>query len=259
MGEILMSRLVDAFETKDLLNVYFTAGHPERDSVIELAEILERAGADILEIGMPFSDPIADGPTIQRSSEKALQNGMSIGVLFRQLKQLRKHVKIPVLLMGYINPVLQYGIKRFCEACQDCGIDGLILPDLPMAEYLDEWKPVFEVNGLHNIFLVTPQTSDERIRAIDMVSSGFIYLVSSSSITGAKSGISDEQRHYFERIRHMKLKNKTMIGFGISDKGTFHTACEYADGAIIGSAFINQLEADSSEDAITTFIQSIKN
>ena len=242
---------------KDLLNVYFTAGYPHLGDTLRIAGALERAGAHMIEIGIPYSDPIADGPTIQESSTVAIANGMTIQKLFEQLAGLREEVTVPVLLMGYLNPVLQFGVDRFCEQCQRVGIDGLILPDLPMHEYLEVYKEKFESHGIHNVFLITPQTSEERIRAIDADSQGFIYMVSSASITGAKSGLTDLQTAYFERINAMQLKSPRMIGFGISNRETFQKACQYAQGAIIGSAFIKQLSQDASEVAIHTFVKNI--
>ncbi len=254
-----MNRIDEAFaRKKDILNVYFTAGYPNLDDTLRIARSLEAAGADILEIGMPFSDPVADGPTIQESSQRALDNGMTVEKLFSQLKDLRQEISIPVLLMGYINPVLQFGIKRFCESCREVGIDGLILPDLPMQEYLENYSSIFQENGIHNIFLISPNTSEDRIREIDEKSGGFIYVVSSSSITGAKSGIQDGQVEYYQRIQAMDLHTPRLIGFGISDRETFENACEYAHGAIIGSAFIKLLHNDSSDEAIKNFVKKIK-
>ena len=255
------NRLTELFRRKDrnILSVYYTAGHPNLDDTVRIAEHLQQAGADVIEIGMPYSDPLADGPTIQQSGARALNNGMSISKLFAQLQHIRSTVSLPLILMGYLNPAMQYGLERFCEQCQRVGIDALIIPDLPMQEYLDEYKALFESYGLSNIFLVSPQTSEERIRLIDEHSHGFIYVVSSASITGAKSGITDEQIAYFERIRAMQLRHPTLIGFGISDHKTFRTACRYAQGAIIGSAFIKRLEAseDLKQD-IDQFVGKIK-
>lgn len=256
----IMNRIDQTFHKKSqgVLNVYFTAGFPRLDDTLRIAKALEKGGADLIEIGLPFSDPVADGPTIQASSTTALENGMTLRLLFEQLKDLRQHVTVPVLLMGYINPVLQFGFEAFCAKCQETGIDGLILPDLPMYEYESLYKETLEQYGLYNVFLITPQTSDERIRKIDDLSKGFIYMVSSASITGAKSGISPEQIRYFDRIRQMNLHNRRLIGFGISNAETFQTACQYAEGAIVGSAFIKQLEQDSSDEAIVRFVQEIK-
>lgn len=255
-----MNRIDKAFKDKKerLLNVYFTAGYPELEDTMRIAQALEASGADILEIGLPFSDPVADGPTIQESGTRALDNGMTLEKLFAQLADLREKVNIPVLLMGYINPVVQYGIERFCAKCQEVGVDGLILPDLPMYEYEEMYQQVFEKHGIYNVFLITPQTSEDRIRKIDELSNGFIYMVAASSITGAKSDISEEQVKYFNRINAMGLKNRRMIGFGISNYETFDKACGFADGAIVGSAFIKQLSQDASEDGIRSFVQSIK-
>ncbi len=261
METSVTNRIDQVFENngKDLLNVYFTAGYPQLGDTVPIASALAAHGADLIEIGLPFSDPIADGPTIQQSSDVALGNGMTLRVLFDQLAGLRTSVQVPVLLMGYINPILQFGFESFCQKCQEVGIDGLILPDLPMYEYLTHYKDLLDKYGLYNIFLITPQTSEERIREIDQHSRGFIYMVSSASITGAKSTITDTQIAYFERIQSMGLQRKTLIGFGISSNSTFRQACEYSDGAIIGSAFIKQLAEDSSEAAIKKFIQNIKN
>lgn len=254
-----MNRIDQVFKDKrDILNVYFTAGYPQLDDTLRIAKALELAGADMLEIGMPFSDPVADGPTIQESSQQALNNGMTIQKLFDQLEDMRKEVSVPVLLMGYLNPVLQYGIERFCDKCNEVGVDGLIIPDLPMSEYLEHYSSSFKNNGIHNIFLISPNTLEDRIREIDEKSSGFIYVVSSSSITGAKSGVQDGQVEYYRRIQSMKLSNPRLIGFGISDHDTFRNACTYADGGIIGSAFINQLKKNSSQKAIEAFVKSIK-
>ncbi|MBR10905.1 MAG: tryptophan synthase subunit alpha [Rickettsiales bacterium] len=255
-----MNRIDQAFiDKKDrLLNVYFTAGYPNLEDTLSIAKALDEGGADLIEIGLPFSDPVADGPTIQASSTIALDNGMTLKKLFDQLATLREHVSVPVLLMGYINPVLQYGFEAFCAKCAEVGIDGLILPDLPMYEYEEMYQSVLEKYGLYNVFLITPQTSEERIKKIDSLSKGFIYMVSSASTTGAKSGISTEQISYFQKINSMGLNNKRLIGFGISDNESFSKACEYADGAIIGSAFIKLLEEDSSPENIKNYIQQVK-
>jgi tryptophan synthase alpha chain len=241
----MTNRLIAVFENqrKNLLSIYYTAGFPFLADTLSIAEELQNAGADLIEIGIPFSDPVADGPVIQVSNEKALENGMNLKLLFAQIEKLRETVTIPVLLMGYFNPVYQFGVDAFCKRCQDVGIDGLIIPDMPLWEYENQWKTVLDQYGLFNIFLVTPQTSEDRIRKIDELSSSFIYLVSSSSVTGAKTDVSDAQVAYFTRIQSMQLKSPTLIGFGISSKETFDRACRFADGAIIGSAFINVLES----------------
>lgn len=255
------NRIDQAFSdnSRELLNVYFTAGYPNIDDTASILENLAAAGADIIEIGMPFSDPVADGPTIQESNMQALDNGMTISLLFKQLEGIRNKVDVPIVLMGYVNPVVQYGIEAFCEKCQEVGVDGLILPDLPMHDYLRNFKQIFDSYGLYNIFLITPQTSEARIKEIDDNSAGFIYMVSSASITGAKKGISEDQERYFNRVNALGLRNPRMIGFGISNRATFLKACEYANGAIIGSAFINLLkDSNDLKGDITGFIQDIK-
>lgn len=243
---------------KDILSVYFTAGYPQLDDTKTIIRELVSSGVDLIEIGMPFSDPVADGPVIQHSSLIALHNGMSVHKLFEQLEDIRQSVDIPLILMGYINPVLQYGVEPFCQKCREIGIDGLIIPDLPLSVYQEQYKVLFEANDLHNIFLITPQTSDERLRLIDEVSSGFIYMVSSNSTTGAKEGVSAMQKSYFERINTFGLKNPRLIGFGISNALTFRNACQYAQGAIIGSAFVNALKPDAPlKEKISRFIKTI--
>ncbi|NEU09451.1 tryptophan synthase subunit alpha [Flavihumibacter sp. R14] len=255
-----VNRLNELFARKNgpLLSIYFTAGYPEIDSTLKIAEALEKAGADFLEIGFPYSDPLADGPVIQQSSQKALENGMTVELLFEQLKDLRKRLTIPVLLMGYFNPVLQYGVEKFCKSCADAGVEGVIVPDLPMYEYEGMYKDCFSNNGVTNIFLITPQTSDERIRKIDQLSKGFIYLLSSSSTTGKNLALNDEAEHYFSRIREMNLNNPTMIGFGISDRESFRKAAEYTRGAIVGSAFVRILGEDNYLEKIDGFIRNLK-
>lgn len=243
---------------KNILSVYFTAGYPNLDDTVPVIQELVKNGVNLIEIGMPFSDPVADGPVIQHSSLVALQNGMSVHKLFDQLEDIRQSVDIPLILMGYINPVLQYGVEAFCEKCNEIGIDGLIIPDLPLLVYEEEYKPIFEANHLHNIFLITPQTSDERLRMIDEASSGFIYMVSSNSTTGAKEGVSDFQNNYFERISKFRLKNPRLIGFGISNTETFQNACNYSHGAIIGSAFVKALGDDLPlETKVSQFVKTI--
>lgn len=257
-----MNRINQLFEKKqnNILSVYFTAGHPTLDSTAHIIHELEKNGVDLIEVGMPFSDPIADGPVIQKSSFQALENGMSINLLFEQLADIRKSVKIPLILMGYINPVMQYGIENFCKKCTAVGIDGLILPDLPMDVYLDEYKEVFEKHGIINIFLIAPQTSDERMKQIDTETRGFIYMVSSSSTTGAKASIAHAQVDYFKRVNSLGLKSNKIIGFGISNKETFKNACKHANGAIIGSAFVNSVDRLTNKDlpfAVKNFIDDI--
>jgi len=241
-----------------VLSIYFTAGFPHLEDTILVMEAIQAGGADIIEIGVPYSDPIADGPTIQDSNKIALDNGMSMKVLFEQLKGFRAKIHIPVVLMGYLNPIIQFGMEDFCKKCKEVGIDGLIVPDLPMQQYLDEFKSLFEEYGLVNTFLISPQTSEKRIREIDENTDGFIYMVSSHAITGAKSGISEEQIIYFKRVQEMNLKNPRLIGFGISDAETFTTASRYSHGAIIGSAFIKTVKDSKnlSED-IKNYLQSV--
>lgn len=244
-------------EQQKLLSIYFTAGFPNLNDTANIIEALEKSGVDMIEIGLPFSDPLADGPTIQASSTQALKNGMTSALLFNQLKTIRKTVNIPLLIMGYFNPILQFGVEAFCKQCQAVGIDGLIIPDLPVAIYNENYKAIFEKNGLINVFLITPQTSEARIRFIDSVSKGFIYMVSSASTTGAKTGFDNEQTAYFERISNMKLNNPQIVGFGISNNNTFTQATKYAKGAIIGSAFIKHLSQNGCS-SISEFVTSIK-
>ncbi len=243
-------------ENKKLLSIYFTAGYPNLNDTVSIIQDLEKNGVDMIEIGLPFSDPLADGPTIQESSTAALKNGMTTETLFNQLKDIRKTVEIPLIIMGYFNPMLQYGVEAFCKKCEELGIDGLIIPDLPVDVYHEEYQAIFEKYGLINVFLITPQTSDERIRYIDSISNGFIYMVSSASTTGAKTGFGDEQTQYFERIAKMDLKNPQVIGFGISNNETFNAATKYAKGAIIGSAFVKHLTTNGNKQ-IDQFVKSI--
>ncbi|WP_407428722.1 tryptophan synthase subunit alpha [Arcticibacter sp.] len=256
-----MNRINKLFEQKNksVLSIYFTAGYPALNDTLDIAEALEKAGADFLEIGIPYSDPLADGPVIQKSSLAAINNGMTIKVLLEQLKDLRKRVSIPVFLMGYFNPVLQYGVERFCEACAEVGVDGMIIPDLPMYEYEELYQDCFKKHNLSNVFLITPQTSDERIRHIDELTNGFIYLLSSASTTGKNLDLSAKTDEYFSRIKNMNLKNPAIVGFGISDHASFSKASEYASGAIVGTAFVRQLESENYREKIPAFIQSLKN
>ena len=243
-------------EDKKLLSIYFTAGYPNLDDTVSIIQNLEKSNVDMIEIGLPFSDPLADGPTIQASSTKALKNGMTSELLFKQLKDIRKTVSIPLIIMGYFNPIFQYGIETFCKKCKDVGIDGLIIPDLPIDIYHLNYKAIFEKYNLINVFLITPQTSNKRIRYIDSLSKGFIYMVSSSSTTGAKAGFSNEQTQYFKRISNMNLKNPQIVGFGISNNKTFAQATTHTKGAIIGSAFIKYL-TNNGINKISTFVNKI--
>ncbi|WP_298368055.1 tryptophan synthase subunit alpha [uncultured Lutibacter sp.] len=244
-------------EDKKLLSIYFTAGYPKLNDTVEVIESLEKSGVDFIEIGLPFSDPLADGPTIQESSTAALENGMTSEVLFNQLKDIRKTVSIPLIIMGYFNPMMQYGVEAFCKKCAEIGIDGLIIPDLPVQDYNENYKAIFEKYGIINVFLITPQTSDERIRFIDSISNGFIYMVSSAGVTGAKNSFGDTQKTYFDRIAAMSLKAPQVIGFGISNAETFKQATLNAKGAIIGSAFVNNLSKNGIK-SIPDFISSIR-
>ena len=244
-------------QDKKLLSIYFTAGYPEPEDTSEIIKELEDHGADMIEIGLPFSDPLADGPTIQRSSEIALKHGMTTNKLFSQLEKVRETVSIPLLIMGYFNPILQYGVEKFCKKCQETGIDGLIIPDLPLEEYETHYKEIFQKYDLLPVFLITPQTSEERIRAIDAASDGFIYMVSSASVTGSTGGFGQEQKDYFERISKMQLKTPLIVGFGIKDAETFAEATKYSSGAIIGSAFIKQL-TEQGLPGILDFMRKIR-
>ncbi|WP_343563535.1 tryptophan synthase subunit alpha [Sphingobacterium sp.] len=249
---------IEKKEGNPLLSIYFTAGYPALDSTIQIAKKLEEAGADFLEIGFPYSDPVADGPVIQHSSEVALANGMTVKKLFEQLRELRQHVHIPVFLMGYVNPVIQFGVEKFCEECKNVGVDGVIIPDLPMYEYEDLYKETFEKNGIANIFIVTPQTSTERIRKIDSLSNSFIYLLSSNATTGKTLDVGEDTNAYFKRIHDLQLKNPLIVGFGISNKEAFQKASQYTAGAIIGSAFVKRLGEKDYMAQIPDFIKSIK-
>ena len=244
-------------ENKKILSIYFSAGYPNLNDTVQIIQDLEKNGVDMIEIGLPFSDPLADGPTIQASSTQALHNGMTTQVFFDQLKDIRKTVNIPLVIMGYFNPMLQYGVEKFCATCAEIGIDGLIIPDLPVDVYADEYKAIFEKYGLKNIFLITPQTSDERIHFIDSVSDGFIYMVSSASVTGSSAGFGNTQEAYFQRIAQMNLKNPQVIGFGINNAETFQQATQFAKGAIIGSAFITYLKENGTAN-IKAFVESIR-
>jgi tryptophan synthase alpha chain len=253
-----MNRIDQTFQKKQkLLSIYFSAGHPELEDTLPILRALQDSGVDMVEIGLPFSDPLADGPTIQESSTRALRNGMTTEKLFDQLQNIRQSIHIPLVLMGYFNPMMQYGIERFCKKCQSIGIDGLIIPDLPVDLYHQEYKTLFDQYNLYNMFLITPQTSEERIRYIDNVSSGFIYMVSSASVTGAQSAFGNTQEDYFRRIAQMKLKTPQVVGFGISNAETYQTATRFSRGAIIGSAFIQFLEKKGIA-AIPDFIKSIR-
>jgi tryptophan synthase alpha chain len=255
-----MSRLQNLFrqKTSNVLNVYCTAGYPELNSTLEVLQILQSEGADLIELGMPYSDPLADGPVIQNSSMKALQNGMSIAFLFEQLSDFRKTIHVPVVLMGYMNPVLQYGFEKFCKEASEKGIDAIILPDLPPHEYETFYGPIIQRYGLEFIFLVTPESSDERVRWLDRLSSGFLYAVSSSSITGTASNKLSVQG-YLQRLQSLKLNNPILVGFGIRDRAAFQEVCAYANGGIIGSAYIQALEKEGSiQENTKLFLENIR-
>ena len=257
MKNLIMNRINKKLkEDKKLLSIYFTAGYPKLDDTVTVIQNLEESGVDMIEIGLPFSDPLADGPTIQASSTQALKNGMTSEKLFDQLKDIRKTVNIPLIIMGYFNPMLQYGVEAFCKKCAEIGIDGLIIPDLPVDVYHDEYRAIFEKYNLINVLLITPQTSNERIQYIDSVSNGFIYMVSSASVTGSQSGFGIEQSNYFKRIADLNLYNPQIVGFGISNNETFTQATQYSKGAIVGSAFIKHLTNDGI-DNIDKFVNQI--
>ncbi len=252
-----MNRIKKLFKgkSKNILSVYFTAGHPDPDSTLSIIKALEKNGVDMIEIGIPFSDPLADGPVIQQSSQKALEGGMTVKKLLEDLKLVREDVKIPLLLMGYFNTVLQFGVEAFCKALSEIGIDGVILPDMPLEVYLENYNTVFMKYGIIPVFLITPGTSEERIRLTDNISEGFIYMVSAASVTGAKKGFGEAQIAYFKRIKEMKLRVPVIAGFGISNKETFDQVSEYAAGGIIGSAFVRLLDKYGfSEKIIHDFI-----
>lgn len=256
-----MNRIDKLFSVKNnnILSVYFTAGYPQLESTADIIRHLSDAGADMIEIGIPFSDPMADGPVIQKSNQAALQNGMSLRLLFNQLKDIRKDTQIPLILMGYLNPMIQFGVEKFCGICEETGIDGVILPDLPPQVYTEKYSVEFNIRNLYNILLISPQSTPDRITMIDNISRGFIYMVSSSSVTGSRGAFSEEQISYFKRVSEMRLKNPCLIGFGISDREGFLAAGKYARGGIIGSAFLNVLSQNgSSETIISEFVKRFR-
>lgn len=256
-----MNRINALFKNKkkDILSVYFTAGYPELNNTIEIIKELDKAGVDMIEIGMPFSDPVADGPVIQKSSEKGLSNGMSLKLLFEQLSEIRETTDIPIILMGYINPFFKFGMEKFLACCRSVGIDGTIIPDLPVDEYHETYESLFDKNSIINIFLVSPQSSDGRIKYLDGISKGFLYVVSSSGTTGGTSGFSKDNIKYFEKLNRLNLKSPKLIGFGISDYHSYKDAGNYSNGVIIGSAFIRSLKNDGSLPyKINNFVKSIR-
>jgi tryptophan synthase alpha chain len=257
----MKNRITNLFKQKkeNILSVFYTAGFPALNDTIRISEFLENADADIIEIGIPFSDPVADGPTIQASNKIALDNGMTLRLLLEQVREIRKRVKLPIILMGYLNPVMQYGVEKFIKDAAGAGIDGLIIPDMPVYEFQENYRDLFAEANLCNTFLISPTTSEDRIKKIDDITEGFIYAVSASSTTGAKSTFTDEQVNYFERLKKSKIKNPVLIGFGISDHATFSKACSYSSGAIVGSAFVNLLKDSTDfETDIKRFVNTLK-
>lgn len=255
-----MNRINKLFkeEKNNILSIYFTAGYPSLNDTTEIIKTLDECSVDLIEIGMPFSDPIADGPVIQDSSNIAIKNGMNTSILFRQLKQIRNITQIPIVLMGYLNPVYQYGYENFINKIIDCDIDGVIIPDMPLSDYVNNFKNQFDKFNISFISLISPNTSDKRIKEIDSISNGFIYVVSSSSITGKRSDFSDEQINYFKRIEDLKLINPKIIGFGISDRDSYRSACQYSNGAIIGTSFIKALSGNNLKKSIKNYISGIR-
>jgi tryptophan synthase alpha chain len=249
--------LVFKEKSKRILNVYCTAGYPALDSTMKVMESLQKNGADIIELGMPYSDPLADGEVIQLSSMKALANGMNIAVLFEQIKDMRKSISIPVILMGYMNPILQYGFENFCKKAKEVGIDGLILPDLPLFEFEQSYGKIITENNLDFIFLVTPETPEQRVKKLDSLSNGFLYAVSSSATTGKDKDF-NVVAQYLQKLQAMQLKNPILVGFGIKDKATFDAATLHTQGAIIGSAYIQQLTKGGDIETTTSqFLNSV--
>jgi len=255
-----MNRINKLFkeEKNNILSIYFTAGYPSLNDTTEIIKTLDECSVDLIEIGMPFSDPIADGPVIQDSSNIAIKNGMNTSILFRQLKQIRNITQIPIVLMGYLNPVYQYGYENFINKIIDCDIDGVIIPDMPLSDYENNFKHQFDKFNISFISLISPNTSDKRIKEIDSISNGFIYVVSSSSITGKRSDFSDEQINYFKRVDDLKLINPKIIGFGISDRDSYRSACQYSNGAIIGTSFIKALSGNNLKKSIKNYISGIR-
>ncbi len=257
----MQNRILELFKRKksQILNIYYTAGFPKLDDTLKIALALEKAGVDMIEIGIPFSDPLADGPIIQQSAKLSLAGGMTLKILFKQLEKLRPLINVPILLMGYLNPVMQMGIENFCNACKKVGVDGVILPDLPFLEY-QNYKDNFEKNNLCNVFLITPQTSQSRLQQMDKIARGFLYIVSANSTTGTEKKKDDAQKLYFQKIQKTALKNPCLIGFNIKDKSSFAEACSYASGAIVGSAFIQYLEKNPANfsESIGNFVKKIR-
>ncbi len=255
------NRLNKLFDNKkDFVSIYYTAGYPKLDDTTIVLKALEKAGVDFVEIGMPYSDPLADGPVIQNSGTVALKNGMSLKVLLKQLEGVRDYVKMPIVLMGYINPIMRFGFEEFLKKCSEVGIDGLIIPDLPFELYEEKYKTLFEKYNISNIFLITPQTPEDRVILLDNGSTSFIYMVANAAVTGAKTGLSQFQLDYFNRFKNMNLKTPCMVGFGISNNETYSAVCKYSHGAIIGSAFVNVIgQSNDLEKDINSYIESVLN
>ena len=256
-----MNRITNLFQTQKekILSVYFTAGYPRLNDTMPILRALQEKGIHMVEVGIPFSDPMADGPVIQEAATKALRNGMSLHLLFDQLKGMRQEVKIPVILMGYLNPIMQFGFERFCQCCVEVGVDGVIIPDLPYAEYMAEYKEIADRFDLKFIMLITPETSEERIRLIDAHTSGFIYMVSSAATTGAQRSFDEVKQAYFRRIDALKLRNPRLVGFGISNKATYEAAAAYSSGAIIGSKFVQLLGSEPTPaEAVDKLLDALR-
>lgn len=256
-----MNRINQLFseQKKNILSIYFCAGYPTLEGTVETIQALEKNGVRMIEIGIPFSDPMADGPVIQEAATQALRNGMKLTLLFEQLKDIRREVNIPLILMGYLNPIMRYGFENFCRSCQVCGIDGMIIPDLPFKDYIETYKEIADRYNLKIIMLITPETSEERIRFIDEHTDGFIYMVSSAAITGTQNDFNEQKQAYFRRIEEMNLRNPRMIGFGISNKQTYDAACAHAAGAIVGSKFVTLLKEErKAENAIIRLLDALR-
>lgn len=254
-----INKLFEQNKDRKILSIYFCAGCPTLEETGNVIKTLEQNGIDMIEVGIPFSDPLADGPVIQSAGTTALKNGMTLKKLFAQLKEIKKDVNIPLILMGYLNVIMHYGIEHFCESCADSGVSGMIIPDLPFDDYMKDVKPIADKYDLRVVMMITPETSNERIKFIDEHTDGFIYMVSSASVTGAQSNFDDEKRTYFERINAMNLHNPRMIGFGISNKQTLQSAQNNAAGAIIGSKFVTLLnETNNPQKAITSLFEALE-
>ena len=256
-----MNRITNLFNTKKggILSVFFTAGYPGLNNTAATLQALQNKGIDMVEVGIPFSDPMADGPVIQEAATQALRNGMTLRLLFQQLKEVRQDIHIPVILMGYLNPVMQYGFEAFCQSCADAGVSGVIIPDLPYADYMADYKPIADRYGLKVIMLITPETSEERIRLIDAHTSGFIYMVSSAAVTGTQKDFDEKKQAYFRRINAMGLRNPRLIGFGISNKATYEAAIANSSGTIIGSKFVQLLKSEATPAAaVDKLLEALK-